>query len=216
MEPFSTGAALRFGWETFKKRPWFLAGTIFLAYAVSWSVSSALQSPRIGGITAFVLFLVSVAIGTLIAMGLTAFTLHAHDDMSKVSMEDLWHPQSFWNYLGASILTGLIVLVGLVLLIVPGIIFTLMFAFVKYLVIDRDLNPVAAMKESERITHGHRLELLLFFLALVGFNILGLLALAVGLLVTVPVSMLAIAHAYRTLAHAASEMTANAPDTASM
>lgn len=56
------------------------------------------------------------------------------------------------------------------------------------------------MKESWRITKGHKWQLLLLFLALLLVNLLGLLALFVGIFVSVPITMLAFAHAYRTLA----------------
>jgi hypothetical protein len=42
---FSIGSAIRFGWETFKKRPWFFVGAsvvIALAYLVVGSISAAL------------------------------------------------------------------------------------------------------------------------------------------------------------------------------
>jgi len=42
--------------------------------------------------------------------------------------------------------------------------------------------------------------LFLFGLVLIGLNLVGLLALVVGLLVTVPVTWIAVTHAYRTLA----------------
>ena len=71
--------------------------------------------------------------------------------------------------------------------------------FVPYLVIDRGLGPIEAMKESWRVTKGHKWQLFFLFLALIGLNILGAIALIIGLLVTVPISMLAAAHAYRTL-----------------
>jgi uncharacterized membrane protein len=41
--------------------------------------------------------------------------------------------------------------------------------------------------------------LLLLFLALLGLNLLGVVALLIGIFVTVPITMLAFAHAYRTL-----------------
>jgi uncharacterized membrane protein len=54
-----------------------------------------------------------------------------------------------------------------VLLIVPGIIFGLMFMFSTFLVIDRELGPIEALKESNHITHGHKWRLLGFSLVLV-------------------------------------------------
>jgi len=71
--------------------------------------------------------------------------------------------------------------------------------FVPYLVIDRGLGPIESMKESWRVTKGNKWQLFLLFLALIGINLLGVAALVVGLLVSVPITMLAAAHAYRTL-----------------
>jgi uncharacterized membrane protein len=82
---------------------------------------------------------------------------------------------------------------------VPGIIFALMFMFTTFIVIDRESGPIDAMKESGRITDGHKWKLLGFTLVLVLINLLGLAALVVGLLVSIPVSSLAFVYAYRLL-----------------
>jgi uncharacterized membrane protein len=85
------------------------------------------------------------------------------------------------------------------LLIVPGVIFTLMFMFATFIVVDRELGPIEAMKESKRLAHGHKWALLGFVLVLALINLLGVLALGVGLLVSIPVSSLAFVHGYCTL-----------------
>jgi uncharacterized membrane protein len=132
-------------------------------------------------------------------MGATAFYLAAHDNPDTVDLSALWHPRPFWKYLGASILLGLAVAIGFVLLIVPGVIFALMFLFTTFIVIDYELGPIEAMTESNRITRGHKWQLLGFGIVLTLINLLGVLALVVGLLVSIPVSTLAFAHAYRVL-----------------
>ena len=85
------------------------------------------------------------------------------------------------------------------MLIVPGIIFTLMFLFTTFIVVDRELGPIEAMKDSHRITRGHKWPLLGFLVLLMLINLAGLMALVVGLLVTIPVTSLAFTHAYRVL-----------------
>jgi len=67
-------------------------------------------------------------------------------------------------------------------------------------VVDRGLGPIEAMQESWRITKGHKWQLFLLFLALLGINLLGFLALFIGIFVTAPMTLVALAHAYRTLA----------------
>ena len=118
---FTAGSAIRFGWETFKKRPWFFVGAtvvIVLAYgvvgAISNGIDSALGSAEepsvIGG-------LVNLALSAFVGMGVTAFFLAAHDNPETVDLSTLWHPRPFWKFLAASILVGLAIGVGFVLVL---------------------------------------------------------------------------------------------------
>jgi uncharacterized membrane protein len=103
------------------------------------------------------------------------------------------------SYLVGKILYGLIVLVGLILLIVPGIIWAYMFLYVGYLIIDRQLGPIEALKESRVITSGYKMDLFIFSLVVGVINIVGAILLLIGLLVTIPVTLMASAYVYRKL-----------------
>jgi len=81
--------------------------------------------------------------------------------------------QSFGNVLVANILVGLIIGAGIVMLIVPGIIFACKLAFVPYLVMDEKMEATAAIKKSWNMTNGHAGTIFLmgitsFFVALCG------------------------------------------------
>lgn len=202
---FSIGSAIRFGWETFKKRPWLFVGAsvvIALAYLVVGSISVGIDVSLTGSLdeTTVAGAVVDWILSALISMGVVAFYLKAHDNTDAVSLSSLWHPHPFWNYFAATIVVGIAIVLGLLLLIVPGIIFALMFMFATIIVIDRERGPIEAMKESMRVTRGYKWYLLGFALVLTLLNVLGLLAFVVGLLVSIPVSLLAFMHAYRTLA----------------
>ncbi len=203
MNTFSPSAMIAFGWETFKKRPWFFIGAFLIVSIVS--SGARFQSGEHIQYTATTIAML-IAGGLIMAvvqifakMGAINVALKAQDDTTALSLWDLWAPHPFWRYVGASIVVGVIVLVGFILLIVPGIIWALRYMFVPYLVMEKNLKPFEALKESARITYGHKWQLagLLGLIFLV--NILGLLCLIVGLLVSVPVTALAVAHAYRTL-----------------
>lgn len=201
---FSAGAAIRFGWETFKRRPWFFVGSTFLillASALCDGFTSGIDAALTGSTEnpSIIGTVINLALGTLISMGATAFYLAAHDNPDTADLSLLWHPRPFWKYLGASLLLSLAVAIGLVLLIVPGIIFGLMFMFATFIVIERELGPIDAMNASNQLTRGHKWQLLGLVLLLVLINLLGLMALVVGLLVSIPVSTLAFVHAYRVL-----------------
>src|SRR3990167_7751866 len=204
----SVSECVKFGWETFKKKPWLFIGILLMYPAISGgSRSLASSAAEQGGMVGFVLNALDLLIvQVLAARGLVAFTLRFHDDASAARVQDLWAPKMYWSFLGMSVLSFILVVLGIIALIIPGIILALGFIFSQYLVIDKGRGAIESLKESWRITKGHRWELFLFLLVLAVLNILGVLALLVGLLVSVPVTMLAVVHAYRTLEHKASEV----------
>ena len=198
MNTFSATGCIKFGWETFKKRPWFLIGVAAL-YVVISAFSSFFGNNTHGLVYAAVQIL-SWIISTFLGIAFTAFSLRAHEDVEHVTLKDAWRPELFLNYLGAGILVILAVVGGLILLIVPGIILALMFSQTLNLVVDRGMGPIEAMKESARMTKGYKWELFLLMLLTIAVTILGIIFLIVGLLVAMPVIALAQIHAYRALA----------------
>lgn len=199
MREFSAVDCIRFGWSLFKRRAWFLVGMTALMIVLSWAIGgmAGLFGERdISGLAGGVVY---IALSTFLSMGFTAVVIRAHDMLESVEVNDLWHPKPFWKFLAAQLLSSIVVLIGFILLIVPGIIAILMYLFVPYLVIDKEFGPIEALKKSAELTRGYRWELLLLVLFIVTLNILGALALLVGLLVSVPVTMLATVHAYRML-----------------
>lgn len=208
MQRLSVGECLSFGWKTFKIRPWLFVQAGVLLFLINMAVSLLQSLFELGGeqagpAVAAVVGIISVAIGLaisfLISMGETAFFLRSHEDVHATTIRDLWHPKPFWKFFAASVLSAILIVLGLILLIVPGIFLAILLMFVGYLVIERGLAPVAALKHSAALTKGNRWQLLGLGAAIIGINILGLLALLVGLFVTVPVSFLAVTHAYRVL-----------------
>jgi uncharacterized membrane protein len=117
----------------------------------------------------------------------------------KPKFSDLWYYKPILNYFLASVVQGIIVTIGFILLIIPGIILSIRLYYTYYLIIDKNLGFVEAIKKSWAITRGNTWNLF-FFGVLIGLiNILGALCLIVGLFVTVPLSLLALTFVYRKL-----------------
>lgn len=209
MQTFSIRESLKFGWDTFMKRPWFIIGAVVVAVIFSISFSYQSESAQeMKGMVPFLLplNLVYAAISVAVEILFLRFLLLAHDSVTTMKYTDVLPARPYWKYIGGKIAASIIVIVGFILLIVPGVIASVALLFAPYLIVDRKMWPIEAMKESARITRGHRWKLLGLVLVIAGLNILGVLALFVGLLVTIPVSMLALVHVYRTLEHKASEV----------
>lgn len=103
--------------------------------------------------------------------------------------------QAFLAWLAVTILVGL----GFVLLIVPGIILAIMWMFVSLVLAETDLDFSSAMTASANLTKGYRWQLFGLLFACVCIAILGLLACCVGIFLAQPVAMTAVALAYRFL-----------------
>jgi hypothetical protein len=73
--------------------------------------------------------------------------------------------------------------------------------FWTYVLVDKGLWGREALAKSLEMTKGLILKLILFSVALLVLNLVGAILLVVGLFVTVPVSMLAMAVVYRKLEH---------------
>jgi uncharacterized membrane protein len=89
--------------------------------------------------------------------------------------------ENYFHIVLANLLTTALVLIGFFALIVPGIIIACRLVFVSYLVMDKKLDPIAAVEESWRMTRHHGWTI--FFMAIVSFfiAILGLLICLVGI-----------------------------------
>jgi uncharacterized membrane protein len=101
--------------------------------------------------------------------------------------------------MAVSLLAGLAVLVGFIFFIIPGLYLLLRFLFAQYAALDTEGDALTILSNSAVLTRGVKGKLMLLLLAIIGVNIVGFLALGVGLLVTAPLSSLVMVHTYLTL-----------------
>ena len=194
---FSVKEALHFGWNiTTKHLGYFVLVMIILfgVTAVFGFFDEMLEDGFLSGIIGILNFLVQVVVG----ISLVKIVLEFLDGNPKPSWSEVTKSFSvFWKYLGGTILSSIIIIVGLFFLIIPGIYFALRYQFVSYLIVDQGLSPVNALKKSSEMTKGIKLDLLWLGIVLFAVNLLGALVVFVGLLITIPVTMVAMGYVYR-------------------
>ena len=88
---------------------------------------------------------------------------------------------NYLNIILANLLTFAIVGLGIVFLIVPGIILACRLVFVPYLVMDKKLEPVAAVEKSWSMTRGHGWKIFGMAMLAILIVIAGLLCFIVGI-----------------------------------
>ncbi len=158
MATFSIGDCISYGWETFKKRPWILIGAFLLSMIIASVPGMLGPQPEIAPdgqiipppVTPLyvIVSLASIVVSVLVGIGLTTFSLRAHDNIAAVKIDDLWNPGPFWRFLGAHILTAIAIALGFIAFIIPGFVLAAGLAFVPYIVVERGLGPIEAIKES--------------------------------------------------------------------
>ena len=197
---FPTGEAIRFGWNTMKDNIGFFVALLVVAFLIKGLPQGIgklfmKDSPFI----AFLFFLTSWIVGFVVNMGFIKVSLKFCDGI-KGKLDDLLSSFDLLiNFIASSILYGLIVIAGLIFFIIPGIILAIKFFFYSYFIIDKRMGPVEALKASSEATKGFKMDLLLFGMLIGLINLAGFLCLVVGLIATIPTSMVAYAYVYRVL-----------------
>ncbi|MEW6554437.1 MAG: DUF975 family protein [Actinomycetota bacterium] len=217
---YSKGEAIRFGWEAMKNNFVFFLLFLIVAWVVSGGLSALGSINRGSGLTVFpfIFGVLGWLVGILISMAQTTIGLRlsaAPEATAEVS--DVWSSWGlFLNYFVGGILVGLMVMVGFIFCIIPGIYLGIRFSFFGYLIIDRNIGPVEAIKRSWEITSGNTWDLFLLGLLFFGIILLGVLACVVGLFAAIPTTMVAHAYVYRRLEYGAvSGQVPQAPETVS-
>ncbi|MBI2031677.1 MAG: hypothetical protein HYT08_03625 [Candidatus Levybacteria bacterium] len=195
---FSKKEAIKFGFSFFKENI-----VTFLKLGVVVILINFAASAITGGVKdspiRFFWSIISIVISIAVQIGITKITLDLHDKkpLNLSYFYTLYH--LILNYFIASIIYGVIVIAGLILLIAPGIIWAIKFQFYSFLIVDKGVGIMDSLKQSSKMTEGVKLNLLLFGGLLILINILGALALGIGLLVSIPTSLMATVYVYRKL-----------------
>ena len=88
---------------------------------------------------------------------------------------------------------------GLVLVIVPGIYLAIRYCLFAQVITDKSASALAALRKAAALAHGNLEPLGVLFLIAFLLNIAGMALLGIGLIISFPVSLLAIAGFYRSL-----------------
>jgi hypothetical protein len=203
---FNFTDVLGYGWRVMKANFWFFVGLGFISLIITYIPTTIDISARVIGLPSPLFEILNIAttilgwvIGIILGIGFIKIALAFCDERKPQigTLFDAW--DCFWRYLGAMLLYGLIVLGGILLLIIPGIIWAIKYSLCYYFVVDKGLGPIQALKASSRTTMGVKWQLFGFGILCGLINLLGLLCLIVGTFATYPTVLVASALVYRQL-----------------
>jgi len=196
-------AALRFAWRALWKH-FGLFAAILLTFAAAWVILEAvvIGGQRLGlGIglwaAAHLAFLVFFA---ALEAGFARVCLDLCDGRTPSFAAVFARLGLGPKLLAGQIVYLLLVLLGLALLIVPGVYLAARFALFSFRLVDGDGDLVGSFRDSAALSRGVVGQLALLLVVLFLLNVLGACILGLGLFVTIPFSVLAMAAVYRQLA----------------
>jgi len=206
---------IRQAWRVFKLQPW-LCIAMFVLYSVTQPGSGGggsgggnslndLSSMSQAVTLLMTVMLAGIGVMTLLVLlisgpmrgGYELAMLRMVRGEQNVVFGDLFAGFSKFVKLMLTMLLGaLIVVIGVLLCIIPGIILGLGLWPAYLLVMEEDLGPVEALKGAWALTDGYKMELLVLGIANAVLVFAGLLCCCVGVFVAGPVAQLAWVGAY--------------------
>jgi hypothetical protein len=214
-QPWSPTEPLSFAWERVKADPGTILGSLILGQILTWAVGGAGHlvsrlvvgfdrytelsrnpfDPVLLGTSGFV-SLLSWPVSTFLVLGMMRFSLKVARG-ERYATSDLFSGGPYLlSGLAAGILAFLGVAAGLVLLIVPGVILSLGWFLATPLIVDRGLGPVEALRESWRLTTGHKGNIFVYQLLVVALFGAGLCACCVGVIFVTPIVLIGTMYIY--------------------
>lgn len=111
-----------------------------------------------------------------LGIGTTAFFVSLIENTNFEAKDLFKYYHDFVKIIGVTILMGLIVMLGYICFIIPGIILTLSYSLVPIILIKKpELGIVETLKYSREKMQGHKLDAFVLGLSFIGWAILGTL-----------------------------------------
>lgn len=212
--------AFRFSWKSFGRYPWpmmvpglltllaGLAGGVLAVIGFFWMFGAALSDSTASGAAAPVYFaglipmILGIALFVVAAIYLQGALISGVlkvADGRPVTARDFTAPARPGAFILTSILIGLATVVGMVLLIVPGLIAAFAFQYAPVIVLEQKVSATAAMRASAKLAFGNLGDSVVVWILHYAYSYVGSFVFLVGGLVTQPMGAAFLVHCYRDL-----------------
>jgi uncharacterized membrane protein len=203
-QSLDVGSAVSYGWKKFTENPVPFILLVLAVLAVNIVVAilrSAITSQLngIGGLFIyFVLAIAGIVISFIVQAGVwragLAVTRGGEPNVSQFTETD-----NFGPYVLTSIVVGVVAAIGFFLCFIPGIIWLIFTAYAPLLALDKGVGPGDAIGKSIEWVRSQFGKIFVLLLVCWLLYALGAVLCCIGLLVTVPVALVAITYSYRIL-----------------
>lgn len=201
---FEVGEVLVTSWKAVKSQIWVLVG-LFVGYTIISSIISTFAMPstpqeyfHLGG-RAIIGYIISIIIGSLFSLGYIKNLFQTLDGDEPQFSAYGQQASKLLTYIAASIIYAVVVMIGLMVFIIPGIYLALRLQFFQAFIVQENSGIMESLRMSWDITKGSAGKLFVLALAMIGISIIGFIILIVGIFVAVPVCYMMYCYAFRKL-----------------
>lgn len=195
----STEQVIFGAWNLFKKhwKQFYIVGIVWFVLLLVAQFSLEFVDER--SLAYPVLLIGGVVLGLILNLGWMWVSIKLSRDESIVVLDLFDKVNKLPAYFVATLLYQLLIIAGLLLFIVPGIYFSIKYAYVPYLIVDKNASISQAFGKSSRMTQGIKLRLIWLGFAVSFISTLGFFVFLIGGLVTLPIGAIAPALIYSRL-----------------
>jgi uncharacterized membrane protein len=196
---FTITEVLNASWTALKSQIWILVG-LFIGYAILYSVISLLLLPAMSSVALrFIVNLLLYVISLIFSLGYIKNLFQALDGEEPQFSAYEQQARKIGTCFVAALISGILIFIGTLLLIIPGVYLALRLQFYNQFIVEEDAGIIESLQKSWDITKDQVLPLLLLFLAMLGICLAGFILLGVGIFVAAPLVMLMVCCTFRKL-----------------
>ncbi|AYE33580.1 DUF975 family protein [Clostridium septicum] len=176
---------------------WGLAIITILVYSLIISIFGYSDSIYNNNIE-IILDLSSLLLSGVLTLGISKFLLNLTKKDSSAKFTDLFSGFNvYFKTLGLNILLGIIIGIGTIFLVVPGLIFALMFSQTFFILSeDNEKGIIQCLSESREMMIGYKFDYFVLMLSFLGWWLVSALTLGIGALWVYPYQKLTEANFY--------------------
>ena len=202
MDTFSKKDLIVKAFNIYKKHIFSLTVIYASVFIVMWGATQVTReliiSPEISNLYAFIFIAGNFFVQTMMGMWVVYLALKIDVNFIPKLSDFMREVNLYPRFIAVSFIVLVVFYLGLALFIVPGLFVLSAFVFSTYDVLDKPHSIFKSIAYSYKITKGHRINILLFVFLLVLLNLIGTITM-IGLLLSVPVTSIAMAHLYHFL-----------------
>ncbi|MDR1523786.1 MAG: hypothetical protein LBS79_00825 [Tannerella sp.] len=191
----------RTAWKGLKSQFWLLTG-LLIGFTIIYSLLFIFAIPATGEAFTISGIAVSVLCFFLLCLFQLGYLKNCFQTLDGEEPQFSSYGQvsrKLLSFLVAYIIYSIIITIGCVLLIIPGIYLTLRLQFFFASMVDENTGIIESFKRSWTITKGHSLSLFVVMLIMILISFIGQIALFVGLFVAIPLIVLMYGVTFRRL-----------------